>query len=366
MPPKGMLSEERVEDSSADESSSPEPTQTLKERLNGIAKSASPAPVERISESDNDSSGSESDASSGSKSSKSSLSTQSKRKSHPVESSTAGSPSKRQKVDYNKIKRIEPTTYVPPQGYSTISMKASDMASLDMFDNLGGKQVWHISAPSTMPISKIESLNVASALKGTEVLKHKGVSYEMSRAGVEGANVLLPKGRNGEYASAAVPVTRAFRIQESSKPTSNGTASESANNHDAEADQPTNFFATQTGHKKAPRKQPENLKARYVPFGAAVKKHEDETGSSPVADEDVSMVDANSGTVDDETASQRTPKSSKKTKHKKQTADDMDSDSTPAKEKRGSQLSPSLDVAASQDGSQKRKKKKEKSKKDTV
>ena len=98
MTSKGMLSEELVGDSSAEESSTPEPTQTLKQRLNGIAKSASPAQIERVSESDDDVSDSESDSSSGSASSKSASSTRSKRKPRPAADSTAEPSSKRQKV----------------------------------------------------------------------------------------------------------------------------------------------------------------------------------------------------------------------------------------------------------------------------
>lgn len=94
-----MLSEERVEDSSEDESSTLEPTQTLKQRLDGIAKRASSTHLDRVSGSGNDGSDLESDTSSGSASSESTSSIRSKRTSHPAGDLTARSPSKRQKVE---------------------------------------------------------------------------------------------------------------------------------------------------------------------------------------------------------------------------------------------------------------------------
>ena len=241
-------------------------------------------------------------------------------------------------------------------------MKASDTETLGMFDKLEGKQVWYISAPTTMPVSEIESLDVANALKGAAVLNHKGISYKMSHASVEGATLLLPQGRNGEYASAGTAITRSFRIQESSKITAGENTSEGGNDHDGEARHTMNFFATETGQMKTPRRQPENLKARYVPYGVPVGKQHRATGGSASVDEDVSMVDVSAdAAIEPETASQRIPKTLRKTKHNKSSADDMDVDGTPVKQKGSSQPSSSLDAAASQEGSQR--KKKEKSKK---
>ena len=242
---------------------------------------------------------------------------------------------------YDKIKRIEPTAYVPPREYSAISVKTSDMAALGMFDALKGKQIWHISAPNTMPISQIESLDVASGLKGTEVLNHQGVSYVLSRANVEGATVLLPHGRSGEYASASAKVTRAFRIQESSKAIANRHTSASES-HDPEADGTVNFFATQTGQKPPPREQPGNLKARYVPYGVSAEKQDVPTSHYTVPDEDVTMIDGSADTaVEPKAASQRTPKSSTKTKHKKPRIDDTVVGETPLKKKKAPRVSPS-------------------------
>lgn len=220
-------------------------------------------------------------------------------------------------------------------------MKASDMAALDVFNALEGKQIWHISAPSTMPVSQIESLDIAGGLKGAEILNHKGIAYELSSANMEDATVLLPQGRNGEYAPASAKVTRAFRIQESSKATANGHIAASEH-HDSEVDQTVKFFATQTGQKPPPRKQPGNLKARYVPYGVSAEKQDVPTSHYTVPDEDVTMIDGSADTaVEPKAASQRTPKSSTKTKHKKPRIDDTVVGETPLKKKKAPRVSPS-------------------------
>jgi len=246
-------------------------------------------------------------------------------------------------------------------------MKASDMAALDVFNALEGKQIWHISAPSTMPVSQIESLDIAGGLKGAEILNHKGIAYELSSANMEDATVLLPQGRNGEYAPASAKVTRAFRLQESSKATANGHIAASEH-HDSEVDQTVKFFATQTGQKPPPRKQPGNLKARYVPYGASIEQQDSSTDHVAVPDEDAIMIDASVNTVvEPETASQRTPKSSKKTKPKMPPTDGTAVDEMPSRQKKGLARSPSLDIPMTVDESPKpKKKKKEKSSKNAA
>lgn len=241
------------------------------------------------------------------------------------------------------------------------------MEALGMFDTLEGKEIWHISAPDTMPISQIESLDVANGSKGAEILNHHGVTYELSRANVEGATVLLPQGTSGDYASASVKVTRAFRIEESSKATANrhNFASQS---HDPEADGAVNFFATQTGQKPPPRKQPGNLKARYVPYGVTAERHEVHDSQSTALDEDVAMADASADTaVQPETASQRTPKSSTKTEQKKAPIDDTAIRETPRKKKKkDSQASASTTAVVTPARPPTTKRKKEKGSKSAV
>lgn len=235
------------------------------------------------------------------------------------------------------------------------------MTALEIFENLEGKQIWHISAPSTMPVAVIESLDIAHASKGIERLSHEGITYEMSQTSVEDVTVLLPKGSSSEYGPVARAVTQAFRINESSRPKADEPASQGRDDHDGEADQTMNFFATEVGQRKPPREQPENMKARYVPYGVPANKRDNATVNSGIANEDASLTEASAAVAtENEDASQRTPKSSKKTKHKKSAADDVNVDKTPLKQNKTSLLSPSLDTPASHSGSQKKTKEKRK------
>lgn len=234
---------------------------------------------------------------------------------------------------------MESSRYVPPQGYTANKMQPSEMSSQvqNIFKDLEGKQIWHISAPASFPISKLESLNVPTALNGEPVLQHKGISYTMSR-GDNGETALLTPKPNGDYVRTAA-VNRTFNIRGSSDTTTrveDGTTEDSAlsqtNQRDesgATSSNPSVFFATKTGQRKAPRKQPENLKARYVPYGVVAEAVQ--TENEDAQDDDVQMADVS---PEPKEPTQSTPKSSKKSKVKTAHSPEVIVEETPSKKKK--------------------------------
>lgn len=366
MPPK-VLSSERVEDSSDEDSSTSTPTQTLQQKISALPAQRQ-KPTDQSSESD--SSDTESNASSkASTSSKTSSSTSSLRKKRkatddpkPVQKSSP----KRTRVDYSNVKRIESTNYVPPQGWSTTKAKATDFPSETngMFNDLEGKQLWHISAHSSMDISKLKSLNVSEALKGAPILEHKGVRYNLSQGHIGNAVVLLPAGTRNEYAPTSSSIAQSFQIQEF-VPTSNGAALVNGQHDNDDSTTATTFFATQTGQKKPPRQQPENLRPRYTPFGVQENTTPGTLGNSTASDAGSAMEGVVLGNSEAQGGNtEQTPKSSKKSHRKKEKAVDIGSEvqEMSPTSRRNSQVSSIVNgtPVEGKERSHKKKKKKEK------
>lgn len=191
---------------------------------------------------------------------------------------------------------------MPPNGFVPSKFAAHDFSSATkgVFDKLDGKQVWHISAPSSMPMSKLESLDMESALNGTPILSRKGTQYILQRNALEGQNLLLPKGTIGEYTASTLLPSRSFQIYESAqKPNDDQIDTENENDESSSMQ----FFATKSGEKKLPRKQPQNLHGRYIPYGVI--------RDGVISDEDTAM--ANTKEPEQPLhASPRTPKKSRK------------------------------------------------------
>lgn len=261
------------------------------------------------------------------------------------------------------VRRVEASRYAPPQGYAAVTPAASGKPdrSSAIFNNLEGKQIWHITAPANVPLSKIQSIDLSKVLNGGPILEYKDISYTMTRADINGAAALVPNKATAEYTPASVGVSRAFHIRELAKtpndqPETPRNGSKTTNSDSSETGRLT-FFATQTGSNKLPRKQPENLKARYVPYGVPVNKPQipdqpttgvtkDKTTTEPIVDlSDTSAESENekpkpgfSAASESSKSKPEAPspdaKSAKKSRKQRNTSDEMDVDieSTPAKE----------------------------------
>jgi hypothetical protein len=65
-----------------------------------------------------------------------------------------------------------------------------------VFDNLQGKQVWHITAPADLSLKAVKELAMDQAMRGEAVIKHKGSDYGFATAEREEAGereVVIPR-----------------------------------------------------------------------------------------------------------------------------------------------------------------------------
>lgn len=88
--------------------------------------------------------------------------------------------------------------YVPPKGFNSVPCNDKTTSkSTRIFDNLVGKQIWHITAPAGVSLKHLQDIDMGTAMKGEAVLEHKGTSYGFSKAEQSDDNareVIVPKG----------------------------------------------------------------------------------------------------------------------------------------------------------------------------
>lgn len=243
-PPKqSQLSQERVEDSSDENESQP-------------------AESESESESESTSSNVEDDSKSSQANGRDDSETESTsstvpRQKRPPSDATQISTRKKAKTITSTV-QISAKPYKAPSGYEPLTLTASDYAAdvATLFDDLTGKQIWHITVPDTISIESIKELDIQGALKGEAILSKNGVDYNMQSIPPRNEGVLLPQGTKSTYEQCPTKIQRSFHLREMIKK--------------SQPQEKTSivFTATATGKAKVIRKQPEGLKMRYIPYGA--------------------------------------------------------------------------------------------------
>ncbi|KIW11009.1 hypothetical protein PV08_10308 [Exophiala spinifera] len=326
------LSEEIIHDSSDEEDQTVQPRTKTKTKTKKASqtKPASPSTTttsddEDLEESSSSQSSVEEEADSDSEAASSSSSSSSKKRSSDTVSETPVK--KARKTAESSEVRLAPKAYKAPSGYEALALSPSDYTSgaATLFDNLEGKQIWHISVPDSISIKSIKSFDMQTAMRGESILSKDGVNYNLHdmpfTRGSE--TILMPQGTKPTYRHSAT-IQKNFQLREmgdkvntsdkkgQTKASSSGSSSTDGETAENEQELPPTslvFTATKTGKAKEIRQQPEGLKMRYFPYGS--------TATSEVS-EDVEMADAFQ--VPDEI-----PEPSQKKKSKKSRADSQGS-----------------------------------------
>ena len=227
------------------------PLNQSKEYQSGIANEESSSEIGEGSE--DSSSGSESGSGSGSISGSSDkTSLQSPRKKSPVRKSVPQQP--------------EPT-YEPPTGFKSTSISlhpASKLSEVLAPSYLQGKQLWHITAPESVPISLIKEVSTENIGNGSSILEHRGAKYglvpESEFEQASGRSLLLPSTQTNNYRHSKTTFTRKLHLQQLvSLP--NRAFDPSAH--------PNRSASASDAYRMTPRQQPEGLRMRYRPFGVS-------------------------------------------------------------------------------------------------
>ncbi|KAL9591674.1 MAG: hypothetical protein Q9179_007485 [Wetmoreana sp. 5 TL-2023] len=169
-----------------------------------------------------------------------------------------------------------PAPYNPPPGFEAARVtSALSPPSHEIFavDNLQGKQIWHITAPASVPISSIKEVPIQKVFTGSSILSHKGAHYGLFAEADADRNekvLLVPSHEDGNYRLAAANITKALHLQQIVKPLS--LSHQSGN-------PATGIRTAPQTHVRAVRQQPEGLRMRYRPFGDEYSSEDSESVS---------------------------------------------------------------------------------------
>ncbi|KAJ5499661.1 DNA-directed RNA polymerase I, subunit RPA34.5 [Penicillium expansum] len=188
------------------------------------------------------------------------------------ETSDSGSDSDSDSDDSNEMKPSSssgkkvvvsgPQPYKPPAGFKSAKKQAppSSKAS-SLLSNLNGKQVLHLTAPASLPLSKVKEVCMAKIMQGEPIISHDGVNYgipveALSEADPATKSLLLFDEKTQTYCTAAHGVP-SYHVQEMIDLPS------TSKNTDA-------VVAEMRKYVKPARLQPKNLKMRFRPVGTTI------------------------------------------------------------------------------------------------
>jgi DNA-directed RNA polymerase I subunit RPA34.5 len=167
------------------------------------------------------------------------------------------------------------TTFRPPKGFDSVLVPQEYATkSLISPESLAGKKLWHIIAPSDVPISSITAATVVRQQLGgsrTEhvdidqiVSSHKGFDYSFLEDESQDSPcwAYIPKAGGGTFSPAGLKISRTVRLRNNSS-----AANRSQTLPIAQTQMPAPRSA-----RPAPQ-QPQGLTMRYHPFGVVTQDH---------------------------------------------------------------------------------------------
>lgn len=155
--------------------------------------------------------------------------------------------------------------YEPPPDFEPAFISfhpSSQVSEILASSNLAGKQIWHITIPSSVPVTAIKEVSAQSLQSGKPILSYKGADYSLvPKTAAETSNpaLLLPSSRRNDYQQSTLPILRTLHLQQFVKVPTRAYQN---------AEKPSPKAKPQT-HVKAVRQQPPGLKMRYHAFGTS-------------------------------------------------------------------------------------------------
>lgn len=158
-----------------------------------------------------------------------------------------------------------PQPFEPPPGFAPASVSfhtSSRTSEIFAPSNLVGKQIWHITAPVSVPLTSVKEVSSDEIQSGASVLSYKGAHYGLvPDSDVEQASnrvLLLPSIQRNDYKQSPNSIIKTLHLQQLV----------SLPSHAVSLVRPPPS-ATTVSYKKTPRPQPQGLRMRYHPFGAS-------------------------------------------------------------------------------------------------
>ncbi|KAL2363031.1 hypothetical protein RJZ56_004062 [Blastomyces dermatitidis] len=172
-------------------------------------------------------------------------------------SSSEGEPST-PRMDSDVPKPVPAQEFKAPEGFklmSTSTPRSSDVSKV--FSDLRGKQIWHITAPASVPMNSIQELALDAVATGGSILTHQGVNYKLreDQIGAEKyKSLLLPDEKGNAYHRSHANVMQTFHLEQIVDLANGATHSEQS--------------VRISELTKPKHEQPRHLKMRYKPIGS--------------------------------------------------------------------------------------------------
>ncbi|KAG8529058.1 uncharacterized protein KY384_005693 [Bacidia gigantensis] len=155
--------------------------------------------------------------------------------------------------------------FAPPPSFEPADIASrppSKLESAFSSAQLDGRQIWHITAPSSVPFSALKGITTRNITDGSSVLSHAGNDHGLVPrldTDATGSDILLVASTEAnEYVHVKIPISNTLNLQRVVK-----LPSHVPNQHD-QADQ---NIATIRKSTKPKNEQPEGLRMRYQAFG---------------------------------------------------------------------------------------------------
>ncbi|KAJ5163701.1 uncharacterized protein N7500_005531 [Penicillium coprophilum] len=152
-----------------------------------------------------------------------------------------------------------PQPYKPPAGFKSAKKQAPPSSKVSsLLSNLNGKQILHLTAPASLPLSKVKEVCMAKIMQGEPIITHEGVNYgipvdALSEADPATKSLLIFDEKTQKYCTAAQSVP-SYHVQEMIGLPSTSKKTDAA-------------VAELRKYVKPARPQPKNLKMRFRPVG---------------------------------------------------------------------------------------------------
>jgi hypothetical protein len=173
---------------------------------------------------------------------------------------------------------IAPKVFKAPKGFERTTLSASDYADSStefLTKNLTQKQVWHITAPASLNISKIKPFDIQDVRSGKPIVSKNGVDYGFLTGLHKMEKLLLPSGDSVQYTQSVTPITGTYHLREMGRSQTKIVADGDKENSEMP------FAARAAVASKSPREQPVGLRMRYQPYGSSSSSKSHVPSSSP-------------------------------------------------------------------------------------
>ncbi|KAI5288417.1 hypothetical protein KEM54_005225 [Ascosphaera aggregata] len=160
---------------------------------------------------------------------------------------------------------VQAKPFTAPRSFKKVQSSISLPSEISqVFSGAGNKQIWHITAPASVPVSSISQLALDAIATGEPVLAHEGLQYRLREEQLGSdttKHILLPDRSGTTYTKSSLRVVQTFHLEQVlDKVVQSLEIAPSKELIDR--------------YSKPVRQQPKNLKARNTPLG--VKDDDDD------------------------------------------------------------------------------------------